>query len=522
MSSFSSWFLSPKFQIESKSPEFFETSRQNKSNLFVSLVSEEELQLNSSQFKCAESLYGELKPKVIYRNHIEEKEFIYIHPQAEPKKLSSHVAGRAHICSSLGALFSGQLNSFLSSNKEFESSSGIFLTVSDNLKKIMESEKSEFLIGILQKSVTNKIKKKDVKFQQKNIYFLDNFLNKEDLNKAIAISNAMCATRSFINMPPNALNPDSYEALLRSIVRNEQSQFLNFPQVEINVHDYEKLLNENCTLICAVGQGSHHKPRIIKLTYSPKSSEPLKHISLVGKGITFDSGGYDIKSAAGMRHMKKDMGGSAAALGIFFACASLQLPVKVTCYLAIAENMISAGAMRPGDIYKTRNGFHVEIENTDAEGRLVLADALSLACEEKPNWIIDLATLTGAARVSLGPIVDTVYGNHKGTTQLLVDTGIETGDWVWEMPLVSEYEVYLESSVADFMNSSSAGFAGSGTAALFLQKFVSVEKWNHIDTYMWCDKPHYLWQEGSSPTGKCVRLVTRAIEKFVSKEDNSL
>jgi leucyl aminopeptidase len=216
--------------------------------------------------------------------------------------------------------------------------------------------------------------------------------------------------------------------------------------------------------------------------------------------------------------MKKDMGGSAAAVGIFLACAMLNLPLKVSCYLAIAENMISGEAMRPGDIYKSKNGLHVEIDNTDAEGRLVLADTLTLACEEKPDWLLDFATLTGAARVSLGPMVDSLFGNNKVTTDLLYETSVENGDWVWPMPLVSDYENYFDSSVADMMNSSTSGFAGSVTAALFLQKFISVDAWNHIDTFMWCDKPNYLWQEGSSPTGKCVRLVTRSIEKFLSKE----
>lgn len=175
--------------------------------------------------------------------------------------------------------------------------------------------------------------------------------------------------------------------------------------------------------------------------------------------------------------------------------------------------------MRPGDIYKARNGFNVEIDNTDAEGRLVLADTISLACEEFPDWLIDFATLTGAARVSLGTMVDSLFGNDKATTQLLYHSGIETGDWVWNIPMPLDYEAYFDSNASDFMNSSPAPFAGAVTAALFLQKFVSLSKWNHVDTYMWCDKPTGLWAEGNGATGKCVRLVTRAINAFISKRE---
>ncbi|MES2614510.1 MAG: leucyl aminopeptidase family protein [Bdellovibrionota bacterium] len=484
MSSFASWLLSPRIKLDIQAADAFQKNYHDAEITSIQIV-----------------LEGE--------QHDKEKKTLFIMPKNAPKKLSFQNPGTAHIASHMGALFSAQL---LSSSAE--ENKPIYVAVSQAIKKVLDKEEFEFFLGILQRSVTNKIKKIGLQNKVISLIFNEDQFTKESVTKANAISSAMCTTRTLINMPPNELNPDSYETLLHSFVKQKAGE----QQIEINSFDYEKLLQEECTLICAVGQGSQHKPRIIKLTYSPKSvSAETKHVTLVGKGITFDSGGYDIKPSSGMRIMKKDMGGSAAALGIFFACASLNLPVKLSCYLAIAENMVSGHAMRPGDIYKTRKGFHVEIENTDAEGRLVLADALSLACDEKPDWLIDLATLTGAARVSCGPMVDSLFGNNKDTTDLLYSTGIENGDWVWQMPLPTDYENYLDSSVADFMNSSTTSFAGSVTAALFLQKFVSVERWNHIDTYMWCDKANFLWQEGSSPTGKCVRLVTRAIEKFAAK-----
>ncbi len=518
MNSFAGWLLSSRFALKLDSAK--QTLKEK--NISIHLIMENEI--DKSLYSFSLNLFGELKSKMLYPLDQTGKKYLFIFPKAEPKKLSFETPGKAHIASTMGAIFSSQLLSTLSMNSYLADSENIYISLSQNIVNIIKEEESEFLIGILQKSVTNKIKKIDIKNQSllKNLVFSEETFSKNSLKKCESISNAMCYTRSLINMPANELNPESYEILLRSIVQNECKKREAPDIIQIDVLDYEKLKQEGCNLICAVGEGSQYKPRIVKLTYSASNlDKKISHIALVGKGITFDSGGYDLKSSSTMRTMKKDMGGSAAAVGIFFACAALNLPIHLTCYLAIAENMVSSSAMRPGDIYKTRAGFHVEIENTDAEGRLVLADALSLACEEKPDWVIDLATLTGAARVALGPMVDSLFGNNKTTNDLLYSVGIENGDWVWQMPLISDYENYFDSHVADFMNSSSAGFAGAITAGLFLQKFVSVEKWNHIDTYMWCDKPNSLWQEGSSPTGKCVRLVTRAIEKFILNKDNT-
>ncbi len=518
MNLFSGWFLSPNFEIEIQSNNEFNTGMEERPRgISVFVVSESYLNANVTQFKFCTSFMGTLKSKNLYPLNDSGKYFFFIVPKDEPKKLSFEQPGKAHIASHMGALLSLSL---LQLGNKFDSSVNFFVTFSDDIKSNIDGEQQEFIIGLLQKSVSNKVSKQS--FNNKNqkqlsLILQESFFHKEMLLRAQALSDAMCYTRTFINMPPNVLNPDSYEKFLRSLVKYECDKALHPNHIQIEIMDYDKLLNEKCGLICAVGQGSQVKPRLIKLTYSTKKNlNKITHVSLVGKGITFDSGGYDIKPSSGMRIMKKDMGGSAAALGVFFACARLALPMRLTCWLPIAENMISGGAMRPGDVYRARNGLQIEIDNTDAEGRLVLADALSLACEEMPDWLIDLATLTGAARVSLGTQIDSLYGNDKETSQLLYQSGIESGDWVWNTPLPADYEAYFDSTISDYANSGATGFAGSITAALFLQKFVTISNWNHIDTYMWCDKPTGLWAEGGGATGKCVRLVTRAIERFIS------
>lgn len=271
----------------------------------------------------------------------------------------------------------------------------------------------------------------------------------------------------------------------------------------------EELENLGCGLISAVGKGSTVAPRIVKMTYSPENAS--RHVSLVGKGITFDSGGYNIKPSAYMRNMKKDMGGSAAVVGTFFAAAALNTPIRLTAYLALAENMVSGNAMRPGDIYTAHNGLKVEIDNTDAEGRLVLADALCLAVEDKPDWIIDLATLTGAARTALGTMIDSAFGNRKEYRELLDVMSQDTGDWIWHLPLPAPYNAYFDSRVADIVNSTVTPYAGTITAALFLQKFVGTCAWTHIDTFMWCDRSSGMWAEDNAPTAKCVRLLVNSL-----------
>ncbi len=520
MNFFSGWFLAPNFTFKTYTTEDFNKIKSNTlpNHFSVYIVTEEFFLNNSATLVSPFVIVGELKPKNLYPTDPSGKQFIFIAPKDEPKKIGFEKPGKAHIASHTGAILAHALQSLAS---KFDNSLNFTLSFSDDLKLLLEGEQHEFLIGLLQKSISNKVFKKSNKLNNILIGLQEPFFTQAILQRAYALSDAMCYTRTFVNMPANILNPETYEVFIRSLVKYECEQAENPNHIQIEIMNFNKLQQEECGLICAVGKGSQILPRLIKLSYcSNHNCAEISHVSLVGKGITFDSGGYDIKPPSGMKIMKKDMGGSAAALGVFLACARMQLPLKLTCWLPLAENMISGNAMRPGDVYKAKNGLQVEIDNTDAEGRLILADTLCLACDEKPNWLIDFATLTGAARVSLGTMIDSLFGNDQSTTQLLFQSGIETGDWVWPMPLPTEYESYLESSISDLQNSGSSGFAGSITAALFLKKFITQTNWNHIDTYMWCDKPNGLWSEGGGASGKCVRLVTHAIASFISQAKN--
>lgn len=513
MKTLSDWLLGSSFNIELQSPEDFMQGIRQPDGVCILILTEQAFLEKSEQFQFTSKLFGLPKTKTLYPIDATGKEFFFILPKEQPKQLGFDTPGQAHYVSYLGALLSSSLQSFCS---KFEQTTKYYLQFSDHFLQQFSEVKYEFILGVLQKSISNKVTK-NLKSENKFKLILNqNLFAANDLKKGLALNEAMIYTRSFVNMPPNILNPQSYEEFIAEIIQNENQKENSAVEIHMDVVSYEALKEQGCGLICAVGQGSAIKPRLIKLTYSPLNYQgKLSKIALVGKGITFDSGGYDIKPSSGMRIMKKDMGGSAAAFGIFMACAKQELPVHLTCWLPLAENMVSGTAMRPGDVYKAKNGLNIEIDNTDAEGRLVLADALTLAANEHPDWLIDLATLTGAARVSLGTMVDSLFGNHKYTTQMLYQTGIETGDWVWHVPMPLDYEGYLDSNISDLANSGTSGFAGSITAALFLQKFVGDTQWNHIDTYMWCDKPNQLWAEGGGATAKCVRLVTKAIETYI-------
>ena len=215
-----------------------------------------------------------------------------------------------------------------------------------------------------------------------------------------------------------------------------------------------------------------------------KASDP--RITLVGKGVTFDTGGLDIKSASSMLLMKKDMGGAANVLGLAHAIMDAKLKVRLRVLIPIVENAISAAAFRPGDVLPSRSGMTVEIGNTDAEGRLILADALSLADEDEPDLILDMATLTGAARVALGPDLPPLYATDDELAADLMTAGAALGDPLWRMPLWTPYDSYLSSRIADVNHVSQGGYAGSITAALFLRRFVKKARaWVHLDIFAW-------------------------------------
>jgi leucyl aminopeptidase len=291
----------------------------------------------------------------------------------------------------------------------------------------------------------------------------------------IAQAEATAMVRDLVNRPAADLGPQHLEEHARQIAKIHKAE------VTVTAGD---ALQAGYPLIHAVGRAAarDYAPRLIEIIWGDPRHP---RVAIVGKGVTFDSGGLDIKSAAGMRIMKKDMGGAAHALALADLVMKSHLPVRLHMLVAAAENCISGNALRPGDIVKSRKGITVEIDNTDAEGRLVLADAMTKVSEANPALLIDFATLTGAARVALGPDLPAMFCNDEGLAHGLIAAAKTAGDPIWQMPLWDGYDDMLASDIADTANSGGS-FAGSVTAALFLKKFVPGDlPWAHFDTYAW-------------------------------------
>lgn len=309
-------------------------------------------------------------------------------------------------------------------------------------------------------------------------------ITSKSLLKISSLGSGINVARHLVNLPPNKLNPKAYIDVAQ--------KFFSGSSIKIEVWQGAQLEKENMHLLKGVGQAAEFGSCMIHLKYRPKGSSTKKPIALVGKGITFDSGGLDLKPAQFMRWMKKDMGGSAAVFGtlVWASLSGLKQPLDV--YLAVAENAVSANAFRPGDVLDSRSGQSVEIHNTDAEGRLVMADVLDVAVSQKgkdaPQAVIDVATLTGAIKASLGSQVAGLFSNSKKLRDRLFKASTETGDWCWPMPLYQQYHSQLKSPVADIVNCGD-GYGGAVTAALFLEKFVKDVPWAHLDIYAFQDGP---------------------------------
>ena len=302
---------------------------------------------------------------------------------------------------------------------------------------------------------------------------------------------AATLARDLINTPANDLGPDAFEAEIRA--------FAKARQMDIKVIAGDDLLKANFPMIHAVGRASAEAPRLVDLTWG-REGDPK--VTLVGKGVTFDTGGLDIKPASGMLIMKKDMGGAANVLGLAHAIVAANLRVRLRVLIPIVENAIAGAAFRPGDILKSRKGITVEIGNTDAEGRLILADALALADEEKPELLLDMATLTGAARVALGPDLPPLYSTDDSLARALMEAGAASDDPLWHMPLWSPYDSMMSSKIADVNNAATGGFAGSVTAALFLRRFVAnAAAWVHLDIYGWAPEARAGRSQGGTDQG---------------------
>ncbi len=279
----------------------------------------------------------------------------------------------------------------------------------------------------------------------------------------------------------------------------------------------DDLLEENFPAIHAVGRAASEgrAPRLIDLRWG--NSDAPK-VALVGKGVCFDTGGLDVKPSAGMRHMKKDMGGAAHAIGLAKLIMANNLNVQLRLLIPAVENAVSANAYRPGDVIATRAGKSVEIHNTGAEGRVVLCDALSLASEENPDIILDFATLTGAARVALGPDLPATYTNNDTVWTELENSALHTGDPLWRMPLWAPYSDMLKSNIADMTNCAESGFGGSITAALYLQEFVtSTIPWVHFDVFAWSQTSKPGRPAGGAAQG--IRTTYGALRKILKLDE---
>ena len=290
----------------------------------------------------------------------------------------------------------------------------------------------------------------------------------------ISQANATYFVRDLINTPANDLGPDELEAAARRVATSNKAR--------ISVTK-GAALQRSFPMVHDVGKASPRYPRLIDFSWG-NSKAPK--VTLVGKGVCFDTGGLDIKPASGMALMKKDMGGAANVLGLAQMIMDAKLPVCLRVIIPAVENSIAGNAFRPGDILKSRKGLNIEIGNTDAEGRLVLGDALCLADEQSPDLLIDMATLTGAARVALGPDLPPFYTTDESLAADIAKHSVAQRDPLWRLPLWEPYNALFESSVADMNNSSDSGFAGSITAALFLKRFVEKAKsYVHFDVYGW-------------------------------------
>ena len=295
-------------------------------------------------------------------------------------------------------------------------------------------------------------------------------LDREELD---SIVEGVTLARDLINTPANDLGPEELEAAARKVATLHGAKFAAIVG--------DDLLKENFPLIHAVGRAAARAPRLLDFTWG-NAKHP--RITLVGKGVCFDTGGLDIKPESGMLNMKKDMGGAATALALAHMIMSRKLKVRLRVLIPAVENSIAGDSFRPRDIYTSRKGITVEIGNTDAEGRLVLADALTLADEDASELIADFATLTGAARVALGPDLPAFFTDDDGLANELTAAGIAENDPVWRLPLWRPYESMLESKVAD-TNNVGGGQGGAITAALFMRRFVSAKSWLHFDLFAW-------------------------------------
>ena len=326
------------------------------------------------------------------------------------------------------------------------------------------------------------------------------------IDEVVRLAEATALVRDLVNTPAADLGPAELEQSVRDEAGRSGAKVSAISGKE---------LDEGYPLIAAVGgaASTQRAPRLIELHWGNPNHPKL---AIIGKGVCFDSGGLDLKPASGMRLMKKDMGGAAHALALARLVMAAKLPVCLHLLIPAVENAVSEGAYRPGDVVKSRKGIFVEIDNTDAEGRLILADALTKAVEAKPELIVDFATLTGAARVALGPDLPALFVNQDEFAGSIENSSRDAEDPLWRMPLWDPYDEMLKSDVADVANAANSPMAGCITAAMFLKKFVPDDvPWAHLDTYAWRDQPKPGRSKGGDALG--LRAVFAALQQRFSE-----
>jgi leucyl aminopeptidase len=330
----------------------------------------------------------------------------------------------------------------------------------------------------------------------------------DGIRRGRIVAEAIALTRDLINHPAAVANPRYLLEQARQVAKSVKAAYKEIVGEQLQRKGYEAIF--------AVGRASEWPPALAVLEHGkPAAGAKRAHptIALVGKGVTFDTGGLDLKPSSGMAMMKKDMGGAAIVLGAFQALARLDLPLHLVAVLGLAENAVSSRSYRPGDVVRSKAGLTIEITNTDAEGRVVLADAFALALDYRPDFMIDFATLTGACRTALGKDLMGLFCDDTRLRTALADAAAATGDHVWPLPLWTAYRKKLDSPVADLVNAASDGMAGAVTAALFLKEFAGGVAWAHLDCYGWSDGDSPLFPKGGSGAG--VRLLVDALPRLL-------
>ena len=371
-------------------------------------------------------------------------------------------------------------------------------------------ERDDVLLGFCLGAYRYALKAKDKPGQKTRLVVT----KEESKGQAVETARSVWLARDLINMPANLLGPKQLAQAAYDVLTSLGA--------EVDVIK-GKELRKNYPLVAHVGEGSERRPRVVVARWQGSgASKKSPLLSLVGKGVCFDSGGYDLKPSSGMLRMKKDMGGAASVLALARLIMTQDLPIRLEVRLGCVENSVSGRAMRPLDVVKSRAGLTVEIGNTDAEGRLVLADLLTEAGEHQPDLLLNMATLTGAARVALGPDLPALFTNSDKAAQALLEAGQQQADPLWRLPLWQGYAGWINSSVADLSNITYKPHAGAVTAALFLERFVTPDqKWVHIDTYAWNDSARPGRPEGGdSPAIRAVFAACDVLLNITKKTES--